>query len=138
MKKFLILAALILVCAAFVGAQQFSEEKTSEFYVKSVPIIKVYPHNLGYRVIYMRSSLELADFYVPLEWFYGAAGKGELVFGRQSEYPFFSIYWKGTEFDHIRMYLQKDLNHPSWGHMSAAVSNAARANFDVETLELEF
>ena len=114
--------------------------ETSEFYVKTLPIVKVYDHNLGYRIVYMKSDFELTAIYIPKEWFRsaietGGAPKAELVAGKDSAYPYFSVFWKGAEFSHVRLYLQSDLNDPSWGDLDPLVDISEK--FKVETLKLK-
>lgn len=111
----------------------------SEFYVKTLPIIKVYDHNLGYRIVYLKSNFELTAIYVPKDWFKtasetGEAPKAELVVGKDSAYPYFSIFWKSAEFDHIRIYVQRNLNDPSWGDLDPSIDITEK--FNIETLKL--
>lgn len=113
--------------------------ETSEFYVKTLPIVKVYDHSLGYRIVYMKSNFELTAIYIPKDWFRSAAETGklpkaELVTGNDSSYPYFSVFWKGADFDHIRIYLQSNLNDPSWGDINPTVDISEK--FKVETLKL--
>ncbi|MDA3939889.1 MAG: hypothetical protein PF693_11360 [Spirochaetia bacterium] len=134
MKKLILLIAIIMIVAT---TGTFSE--TSDFYVKTLPIVKVYDHNLGYRIVYMKSDFELTAIYIPKTWFKtaaetGEAPKAELVAGKDSSYPYFSVFWKGADFDHIRIYLQSDLNDPSWGDLAETADMAEK--FDVETLKL--
>ena len=135
MKKLILLIIIIMIVA---GIGAFAE--TSEFYVKTLPIVKVYDHNLGYRIVYMKSDFELTAFYIPKDWFKtasetGEPPKAELVSGKDSSYPYFSVFWKGSEFDHIRIYLQSDLNNPSWGDLDPTVDISEK--FNVETLTLK-
>lgn len=114
--------------------------QTSDFYVKTLPIVKVYDHNLGYRIVYMKSNFELTAIYIPKGWFQtasetGEPPKAELVAGKDSSYPYFSVFWKSGEFDHIRIYLQSNLNDPSWGDLNPTVDISEK--FNVETLTLK-
>ena len=113
--------------------------ETSDFYVKTLPIVKIYDHSMGYRVVYMKSNFELTAFYIPKEWFAataetGEAPKAELVAGKDSAYPYFSVFWKGADFDHIRIYIQSNLSDPSWGDLDPNVDISEK--FNVETLKL--
>lgn len=134
MKKLILLITIVMIVASVTA---FAE--TSEFYVKTLPIVKIYDHNMGYRVVYMKSNFELTAFYIPKDWFAAAAETGEppkaeLVAGRDSAYPYFSVFWKGADFDHIRIYIQSDLNDPSWGDLDPTVDISEK--FNVETLKL--
>lgn len=135
-KRVLMLTLLIFILlAGFAYAQQ------SEYYFKSVPIAKVYLHDLGYRIVYQKADLDFAVFYVPETWFdlpedRNNAPKAELITARNRAYPYFSIFWENGEFSHIRLYLQRDLSHITYGDLD----NPENFNdeFDVETLSLEF
>ena len=132
MKKGLIICiALILFLAT--TAVSFAEE--SEFFVKTVPISKVYTHLLGYKIVYIKSDLSFGTFHVPLNWFQ-AAGKGDLIWGNHPSFPYFSIFYKNGEFSHIRLYVQRAKSHQSWGNLKP--DPALKEKFDIETLELDF
>ncbi len=120
------------------GAAAFSE--TSEYYVKTIPIVKVYDHNSGYKIAYLKSNLDFAYLYIPKKWFAssaetGLAPKAEIVSGKDSAYPYFSIFWKSGKFDHIRLYFQSNLNDPSWGDLNPNVDISEK--FKIDTLNLE-
>jgi len=135
-KRVLILAVLLfLVISGLLWAED------SEYFVKSVPIAKVYTHNLGYRIVYQKSDLNFGVFYVPNRWLTMSgsgsdAPKAELLTGIDLSYPYFSIFWKNGEFSHIRIYLHSSLSHETYGDLEdpAAIND----KFDVESLSLEF
>jgi len=64
------------------------------------------------------------------------ATKAELYTGIEPVYPYFSIFWKNGEFSHIRLYLNKNLSHESYGDLENPEDFADK--FNVETLALEF
>ena len=135
MKKLILLIAIFTL---FASTGAFTE--TSGYYVKTVPVIRVYNHALGYRVVYMKSDLTLHVIYLPKEWFKvlaqtGKEPKAELISGRDSSYPYFSVFWEDGEFSHIRLYLQNDLMHSSWGDLDSSMDLTEK--FKVETLKLE-
>ncbi|MCK5153412.1 MAG: hypothetical protein KAQ93_03565 [Spirochaetales bacterium] len=135
MKKLILLIAILMIISSITA---FAD--TSEFYVKTLPIVKVYDHTLGYRIVYMKSNFELTAIYIPKEWFRTAAETGEppkaeLVAGKDSAYPYFSVFWKGADFDHIRIYVHIDLNNPTWGDLDPLVDITEK--FNVETLKLK-
>ena len=135
MKKLILLIAILLIVS---GVSAFAE--TSGYYVKTIPIVKVYDHSSGYKVAYLKSNLDFAYLYIPKKWFdvsaeTGEAPKAELVLGKDSAYPYFSIFWKEGKFDHIRLYLQSNLNDPSWGDSNPNVDISDK--FKIDTLNLE-
>ena len=136
MKRPALLSAMILLsllAAASAAWAQDTEEP--QVFVKTVPIMKVLAHPLGYRVLYVKSTMEVADFYVPYSWF-KPGGKGEVVFGSGQSYPFFSVFYMNGEFDHVKLYLVEKMGHVSWGSMKKREGDVDR--FDVDTLDLEY
>jgi hypothetical protein len=125
---------LVLVLLSMIAVFAFAEE--SVFFVKTVPISKVYLYREGYRIVYMKGDLTFAEMYLPIEWFSGAGVKGELVLGDDPAYPYCSIFWKDGVFDHIRLYLKKDIRDPSWGEARRGGDIADR--FKDETPKFEF
>ncbi len=129
-----ILVILILLC---VSTAVFAEATESPYYVKSVPIVKVYSVEQGYRLVYMNSSMKYSAVYVPIEWFGGAAAKAEVVYGRSESYPYFSIFWKDGAFDHIRLYLKSDRTDLTWGDVDSTDDISGKFE-GVESIELKF
>ncbi len=129
-KKIVAILVLLTVTALFA----FAEE--SEYFVKTVPITKVYLYKEGYRVLFLKGDLSFGEIYLPVEWFNEAGGKGELVLGTDPSYPYVSIFWKGGTFDHIRLYLVKDMRDPTWGE--ARITEEVKARFKVDNPEFEF
>ena len=105
-----------------------------------MPVIRIYNHSLGYKVVYVKSDASLHVIYLPKEWFLVAAQTGvepkaEIIAGRDSSYPYFSVFWEDGKFSHIRLYLNRDLRHESWGDMDT--TQDLTEEFTVETLNLE-
>lgn len=139
MKKAIITSTLAILLA-LTGVAAFAAEE-SPIFVKTVPISKIYNHRLGYRVVYMTNDFDFKVFYVPTEWFSvagetGEIPKAEIVFGNESAYPYFSIFWKDGAFSHVRIYARNNPNDSTWGD----ASNLGDINdrFAVESLDLEF
>jgi hypothetical protein len=135
MKRPALLSAMVL-CILLTAAAAFAQDQEEpQVFVKTVPIMKVLVHPLGYKVLYVKSTMEVADFYVPYAWF-KAGGKGEVVFGSGQAYPFFSVFYVNGDFDHVKLYLVEKMGHVSWGSMKRREGDAAK--FEVESLNLEF
>lgn len=137
MRKRNIFFALIFffLIAGVAGAE------TSEFFVKTVPITRVYQHRLGYRIAYPKSNHTMGIIYVPHRWFVREAGtedeaKAELSAGSGPAYPYFSVFWRNGEFHHIRLYLEQNLRDLSYGQLDNPA--AFNERFDIDTLEIEF
>lgn len=138
MKKRILILAVLVSLLLLAGASLWAaESEESEYYYKNVILTKVYKHNLGFKLLYRKSDMQYTTIYLPMEWFYGAASKGELVYGDDPDYPYCSIFWRNGEFAHIRLYLPMDQNDPSWGDLDTTKDFSAQ--FDVDTLtDLEF
>lgn len=106
-----VLFAMLVCFAAF--AQQDDDR---DVYVKTVRIARVYPHGLGYRILYFKSTLEYAEMYVPTTWFsFAGGGKANVIWGEGAEFPYFSIYWVDGTFDRILLYLHSNMHDVTWG-----------------------
>ncbi len=128
---------LVLVFLAFWGMfSLYAQEQDTKIFVKTVSIIKIYSNSAGYKVLYLKSNMELGEFYVPMHWFASAAGKAELVWGDQPAYPYFSIFWVDGKYDHIRLYVHKNIDSESWGILKE--DSVEKSVFEVEELNLEF
>jgi hypothetical protein len=136
MKRPALLAAMILSALLFAAAAAFAQDQEEpQVFVKTVPIMKVLAHPLGYKILYVTSSMDVADFYVPYTWF-KAGGKAEVVFGTGPSYPYYSVFYVNGEFDHVKLYLVENMGHVSWGSVKRTEGDSRK--FDVETLDLEY
>ncbi len=135
MRRFIGVLALVLMLAAVLPLA--AQPQNTPIFVKTVPIMKIYSHALGYRILYEKSNLEVGEFYVPVEWFNKAGGKGDIVWGNDIAYPYLSIFWKDGKFDHVRLYLDEDLSAGSWGRLQGG-GEELQQKFRVEILQVEF
>lgn len=134
MKRVLVLAILaVFLCAA----SGFAQSDEGAMYVKTIPLIKVYTHQLGYKVHFMKHGDQVAEMYLPLKWFGQTAGKAQVIWGQGPEYPYLSLFYKGEKFDHLRLYVSTNMQSPSWGVFQMPLAEAAKL-FDVEAPPLEF
>jgi hypothetical protein len=131
MKRTVMLVALVLLVLGVVNAQ----EQEPELYVKTVSIMKILNHALGYKVLYLKSTMEVGEFYVPHAWF-KAGGKAELILGDTPAFPYFSVFYRDGKFNHIKLYAHENIQHLSWGKLSRQVGDSSK--FEIETLDLEF
>ncbi|MCX7029482.1 MAG: hypothetical protein NTU62_05100 [Spirochaetes bacterium] len=120
-----IVVLLVLACCT-----AFAQEKAGrDVYVKTVPIARVYPHMLGYRILYFTSTLEYAEMYVPGSWFsFSGTSKANVIWGETSEFPYFSIYWADGKFDRILLYLHSNMHHISWGSLPPGIDLTSQFN----------
>jgi hypothetical protein len=140
MKKilFTVLMGVLFASSAPLFTQQISKEHESEYFYVNVTVEKIYPYDKGYVVAYRKGVNQMAMVYLPLEWFTGAAGKGELVtLPRGKNWPSLTVYYKAGEFSHVRLYLHPVKSHESWGHIPLNVNIDDRFE-NIDTISLEF
>lgn len=121
--KRIITFAVVISGLCSLSAQNFENE--SEYYAKTVPIARIYTHEEGYRIDYMREDNRLDTFLAPLEWFYGSQRKGVIAFGEGRAYPYASFFFKDGDLDHFRLYLVESLAHESWATYETGDETAA-------------
>ena len=125
-------AGLFFFAAAMAGAQQ----QRDDVYAKTIPIVKIYGHQFGYKIVYSTSNLRLHTMYVPNRWFVRAGSKGQVVWGDSPEYPYFTVFWRNGEFNLIRLYVHQNLGNSSWGILRGG--EELRQLFEVEEPDLVF
>jgi hypothetical protein len=133
MKRTVLLLVLILLLLG--GLSAGAQEQDAEIFVKTVSIMKILNHALGYKILYLKSSMEVGEFYVPHSWF-KAGGKAALILGDSPAFPYFSVFYRNGEFDHIKLYAHRNIQHLSWGRLPRQPGDSSK--FEVETLDLEF
>ena len=124
------LAAITAVLLLLACSAAFAQEKASQdVYVKTIPIAKIYTHPLGYRILYFKSDLQYGEIYVPITWFsWSGQGRANVVWGQTREFPYLTIYYADGTFDHIKLYLQSNMHHISWGTMDPGLDLSAKFN----------
>jgi hypothetical protein len=130
--------ALVVVLLA-VGLSVFAQGRPKDnesIYVRTTPVIKVYTHQLGYKVYYQTNRGGVASFYVPAEWFSGAGGKASIAYGSGPQYPYLSVYWIDGKFSHIKLFLVEDILADTWGVLREPAAEAAQ-HFKVDDVKLE-
>jgi hypothetical protein len=133
---------ILLVLFGLVGlggtavAQETGIGARSEFFAKTFYILKIAPHNLGYRVNYLTTGGQSAVTYLPIEWFTAAAGKAELIESNGAEVPYMTIFWKNGEFSHLRLFVVPNYGDPSWAAFPSGVN--PEEEFAIDTLALHF
>jgi hypothetical protein len=133
--KILLFSLILLTIGMFqVSAQNGAAP--SNLYVKTVLVSKVYSHNLGYRLLFLKSDLSIGEVFIPMAWFDQGSGKGELVLGIDRSYPYLSVFYVDGQFSHVRLYLYSDTRHPSYGFLSQP--ERFDGSFGIDTLDISF
>jgi hypothetical protein len=59
MKKTALLVSAIVLFASLSAYSQAQSTDNPDMFVKTVPVVKVYTHALGYKVLFVKSNLEM-------------------------------------------------------------------------------
>lgn len=131
MKRIALVLLLVIGTSLVVSAQE------SGFYVKTLYIEKVYPHELGYKIEYRRpNSMLLASAYLPMDMFGRPDSPGRLAYANDRSVPFVNVYWENGEFHHLVLFVHSSYQHISWGSLGR--SEAVAARFDIDEPEFVF
>ena len=139
MKKALIAAAVsvLLLAGLPLFAQTQSQANPQQAYYKTIPILKIWLHPLGYLIQYLNSRQQVAQLYVPLTWFNkGAMSKAEILYGNSRDYPYVTIFWVDGKFDHLRIYALTDFESGTWGVLGTDIDFSKQ--FDIQDVPREF
>jgi hypothetical protein len=136
-KRTFLLVLLLAVVVGTVALAQSRPADVESIYVRTRPIVKILTHQLGYKVFYVTQRGDVEAFYVPVEWFTRAGGKGTIAYGAGPQYPYFSVYWVDREFSHIKLFLQENIAARSWGELRASASEVA-GEFDIEEPQIQW
>jgi hypothetical protein len=138
MKKLIFALVVLAALSAPLFAQKISEGKESEYFYVNVPIEKIYPYRKGYVVQYRKGTAQIAQTYLPGEWFTASVGKGDVVYlGSGRDWPYLMVYYKGGEFSHVRLYVRRAQSHETWGYIPQGINIDDRFE-NIEDLKLEF
>jgi hypothetical protein len=124
-----------LVALCIIGLLVFGVvAEGSTFYPVRLDVVKVFSHAEGYRVVYRKGALDVADVYIPITWFV-PGGKAELIKGHDTSYPYLIVYYKDSKFDHVKLFVLSNYKDISWGTLS---QDEGRGKFDVQELKIQF
>ncbi len=107
----------LLGLVLFGASIMLSAATKSPLFTKSVVITQIFPHKLGYRIIYMSNDLALREVYLPIELF--KVDKGSKIFyGLDQSFPYMQIVWEDGDFSHVKLYLKEEYNDITWGALT--------------------
>ncbi len=136
MKKIYLLCAAAMLAVSLPVLAQEQQSKPTDIFVKTVPILMVYTHQLGYKVVFVNSKQEAGSFYLPITWFGKAGGKGTIVLENADVAPYFSIFWADGKFDHIVLHVSGDTRAAMWGVLET--NEDLKSAFAIEEPTLSF
>lgn len=120
-----LISVIVLVLVAATAFAQSRPKDVESIYARTLPIIKIFSHQLGYKIFYQTPRGDLDSFFVPVEWFNQAGGKGNIAFGSGPQYPYMSIYYIDKKFSHIKLFLIESLLSDTWGVLKEPPSQVA-------------
>jgi len=129
-------AAFVVLILILTGSFVHAEVTDSDYYPKTMSINRIYPHELGYRVDYIKANRTLGTFYAPNDWFRKAAGYGEIVYGQGAQYPYVTFYYKDGKIHHFRLYVVNNFSDMSWGVLRK--DNDYTDKFNISELVIEY
>jgi hypothetical protein len=137
-RAVIILAAGLFLLACLPAFSQAAENKyPTDVYVKTVHIVKIWMHPLGYMIQFWTSHSRVGEVYVPVTWFNkGPDSKADIVYAQDSAYPYFSIFWADGKFDHVTIHALSDYRSPTWGVLETATDRSSQ--FSVEEMPKDF
>ncbi len=125
----------LAIAVAIVLAPCIALAEESDMFVKSTPVVRVYTHRDGYKVVYEKNDLGVGVVYLPIDWF-NSGGKGEVIYGTPPTVPYMSVFWADGKFSHIRLYVDRNMSGSSWGIIDQSENVADK--FNIDTLEIEY
>jgi len=128
MKRTVLALGLFIIVATSLVAE------TSAYYPVRVDVVKLFAHADGYRVIYRKGAIGMAEIFLPIKWF-APGGKGQIIRANDPSYPYLTVYYKDGAFSHVRLYVSNNYQDDTWGVLPA---NEGKGKFDVEDIKLEF
>ena len=134
-SRLLIALALLVVCIPMVSSQEQNGEDVS-LQAVTVYVQRVFPHRLGYMVIYNRSDLYPGEVYLPNRWFTDAGGKAEIIRTSHRSAPYMTVFFMGGEFSHVRLFVQDNPAHVTWGALPSDTDLADE--FATETIDIVY
>ena len=134
MRKLFVVIVLVVLAASLQAQSQARDVES--IYVRTAPIIKIFIHQLGYKIYYLTEGGDTASFYLPIEWFTEAGGKGSITYGLGPQFPYFSAYWVDKKFSHVKLFLIESMQSDTWGVLKGDRSQLAD-QFKVEEPRLK-
>lgn len=126
----------IMMILVIISSFMLSSQAKSPYYTRSVIITRVYPHKLGYKVLYMTNELKNKSIYLPKTIFSDSNDGSDIILGLDKSYPYMQIFWKNGEFSHVKLFLKSDFNDITWGSFNNPDSHDD--NFNNADLKFDF
>lgn len=130
--RFLMLFTLLLLLGSGIG---FAQEQIEHF-SRTYYIIRIAPHQMGYRVVYQTEAGLPFETFMPIDWFVEAGGRASIQRRWDRSAPFMQVFWQNGELSHFRMVVAPTFDHPSWSVFPHNIDPIAA--FNVDSLQLHY
>jgi hypothetical protein len=136
MKKLIIV--LILIALVLPVFAQNNSGSDSRMYYINIPVEKVYLSHEGYVIQYRKGINQIATIGIPYVWFSDTASKAEvMILPTGRDWPSMSVFYKEGEFSHVKLYVHRLKNHPTWSIVPQHM-DVSKHFKDPDALILEF
>lgn len=125
-----------LIVLLLISSFMLSSATKSPYYTRNVIITRIYPHRLGYKVMYMTNDLTNRSVYLPKTIFSESNDGSDIQLGYGKSYPYMQIFWKNGEFSHVKLFLKADFHDVTWGAFNDP--DAHDKNFESADLKFDF
>lgn len=133
-RLFMLCTLLFTIVSVFPLA---AESKEADVYYVHSQILKIFPHQKGYYVIYKRAGSGTGEVYIPLEWFSVKENKADISFINMRVNPYLSFFIRDGKCDYVRISTPKEKGSQIWGLLPSPQEYDEK--FDgIDSLPLEF
>ncbi len=126
----------IMIVLVLISFFMLSSATKSPYYTRHVIITRIYPHDMGYKVLYMANDLTNRSVYLPNRIFSESNDGSDIIMGNGKSYPYMQIFWKDGEFSHVKLFLKADFHDLTWGAFNDP--NSHDENFKNADLKFDF
>jgi hypothetical protein len=138
MKK-LVIVLFFMALITPVFAQSNSGNIATDMYYFNVPVERIYMSGDGYIIQYLKGINQIGIIGIPNEWFTEAGGKAEIMkLPPGKNWPTMSVFYKGGQFSHVRLYVHQNKNHSTWSILFPQGIDVTRYFKDTDSFRLEF
>lgn len=133
-RFFMLCTLLFAIVSVFPLA---AESKEADVYYVHSQILKIFPHQKGYYVIYKRAGSGTGEVYIPLEWFSVKENKADISFINMRVSPYLSFFIRNGKCDYVRISTPKEKGSQIWGLLPSPQEYDEKFN-GIDSLPLEF
>jgi len=128
--------------ASGAGTENTDRNSGDSLYVFHLNADRVYLHNDGYAIQYKKDMNVNRMAYLPMKWFYFDKEKNKtlaevVLLEPGRTWPHAVFFYRNGALDHIKLYIRKEMAHPSWGMMQPYTDYKDLFNVSPENFKLD-